>query len=185
MKHILHIVLATAAMFATAAAQDAKPEAKTEAVASPKTESETDKPAAKEGWVDGYLFFASNDPKLPAASEEMEEDIKTMDQAALQDLRQRLAKSFPDQKYYQMLGRHSQSVLKQYESWVVPSKEMCLKIDSRGPTADNTGIKLHVQLWQDRAVLVKCDAVLKPKTPIFIGGPKWRGGRLVFVVVQK
>jgi hypothetical protein len=150
-----------------------------------KKEPDREKPAAKEGSVDGYLFFASKDPKLPASSEELEEDIKSMDQKELQDLRQRLAKAFPEHPHYQMLGRHSQSVLKEYESWVVPSKDLCLKIDSRGPAADGTGIKLHVQLWQDRAVLVKCDAILKLKTPIFIGGPNWRGGRLVFVVVQK
>jgi hypothetical protein len=140
--------------------------------------------AAKEGpKVDGLLFFATND-NVPEASEELAEEAKSMDQAMLADLRKRLAKAFPDQKNYELLGRHTQDVLKAYESWVVPSKDLCLKIDSRGPAPDN-GVKLHVQLWQEKKVLVKCDAVLKPKTPIFIGGPNWRTGRLIFVVIQK
>jgi hypothetical protein len=135
------------------------------------------------GLLDGLLFFATND-KVSDVTEEMQEAAATLDPKMMADLRLRLAKAFPDQKNYQLLGRHTQNVLQQYESWVVPSKDLCLKIDSRGPTADN-GIKLHVQLWQEKKVLVKCDAVLKPANPVFIGGPNWRGGRLVFVVVQK
>jgi hypothetical protein len=73
-------------------------------------------------------------------------------------------------------------IFKEYESWVVPSKELYLKIDSRGP-APGGGTRLGVQVWQGDKVLAKADAVLKPDEPLFIGGPQWRGGRLVFVIV--
>jgi hypothetical protein len=57
-----------------------------------------------------------------------------------------------------------------------------LKVDSKGP-AEGGGINLHLQFWRDQQVLVKTDAVLKEGSPLFIGGPKWREGQLLFVLV--
>jgi hypothetical protein len=34
-------------------------------------------------------------------------------------------------------------------------------------------------------VLVKTDTLLQPNSPLFIGGPKWRDGQLVFVLLLK
>jgi hypothetical protein len=34
-------------------------------------------------------------------------------------------------------------------------------------------------------VLIKTDAVLRASSPLFIGGPKWREGRLLFVLLLK
>lgn len=138
--------------------------------------------AAIQAQVDGLLFFAT-DEAVPTASEGAKKEEQTIDGAVLANLRTRLAKAFP-QKNFQLLGKHTQKVFKDYESWVVPSKELCLKIDSRGPGKDG-GLNLHLQLWQDKKVLVKSDATLKMGQPIFIGGPPWRKGRLVFVVLQK
>jgi hypothetical protein len=165
-------VSAEATPVATASQAAPTPTAKEKAI----VESKVD------GKVDGFLFFATNDA-VPEATEEMQEYVKTLDPKTLPDLRQRLAKSF-QLKNFQLLGSHAQDVLNDYDSWVVPSKELCLKIDSRGPVPGN-GLKLHIQLWQEKKVLVKCDATLKVTTPVFIGGPDWRGGRLIFVVVKK
>ena len=38
-------------------------------------------------------------------------------------------------------------------------------------------------IWQDEKVLVKTDVTLKKGSPLFIKGPKWRNGRLIFVLV--
>jgi hypothetical protein len=142
----------------------------------------TNPTATMQAQVDGMLFFAT-DEAVPTATEEAKADEKAVGVETLKDLRTRLGKSFP-QKNFQLMGKHTQMVFKDYESWVVPSKEICLKIDSRGP-AESTGINLHLQLWQDKKVLVKSDATLKPNQPIFIGGPNWRKGRLIFVVMLK
>lgn len=141
-----------------------------------------DDPPTVEAQVDGLLFFATNDT-VPTATEEAKEAEKSVPATTMASLRTRLAKAFP-QKNYQLLGLHTQNLLKDYESWVVPSKELCLKIDSRGIAA-NGGINLHLQLWQEKKVLVKSDTILKPGQPIFIGGPDWRKGRLIFVVMLK
>lgn len=100
---------------------------------------------------------------------------------ALQDLPARLGKVFPF-SHFELLGQHTQDVFREYESWVVPSKDLFLKVDSKGK-AEGGGINLHLQFWQEQQVLVKTDAVLRERSPLFIGGPKWRDGQLIFVLM--
>ncbi|MEN9282898.1 MAG: hypothetical protein RLZZ179_391 [Verrucomicrobiota bacterium] len=134
--------------------------------------------AAAEAVVEGLLYFASDDAGSPLPEKAVE-----IDAGLQQALSVRLAKVFGF-RHYHLMGRHTQKVFKEYESWVVPSKDLCLRIDSRGP-AEGGGVSVHLQLWQDKKVLVKSDAVIRPGRPVFLGGPKWRGGRLVFVVMQR
>jgi hypothetical protein len=165
MRHALAILLLASALASVLHAQDAKP------AAPPAT-------AAAEAQVEGMLFFASNDAAAPAQEEKV-----VVDAALLKNTTTRLGKTF---KYghFHLIGRHTQKIFKEYESWVVPSKDLCLKMDSRGP-ADGGGVKLHLQLWQDKKVLVKSDTILRKDRPVFLGGPNWRGGRLIFVVLLK
>ena len=99
----------------------------------------------------------------------------------LQDLPVRLGKVFAF-SHFELLGQHTQDVFREYESWVVPSKDLFLKVDSKG-RAQGGGINLHLQFWQEQQVLVKTDAVLRERSPLFIGGPKWRDGQLIFVLM--
>ena len=101
--------------------------------------------------------------------------------ADLKDLPKRLGKVF---KYtrFEILGDHTQDIFRQYESWVVPSKELFLKLDSKG-MAKGGGLKLDLQFWRLDKVLVKTDTELRPQSPLFIGGPKWRDGKLIFVLL--
>ena len=130
-----------------------------------------DKGAATEAKVWGALIYAG-DGKVKGVE-------KTS--PAFEALKPRLAKVFKTEKFT-VIAQHQQKIFKEYESWVVPSKELYLKIDSRGP-AEGGGTKLDLQVWQDEKVLAKTDAVLKENRPLFVGGPKWRGGRLIFVVM--
>jgi len=134
--------------------------------------------AAAEAQVEGMLFFASNEATAPAQEEKI-----SVDPDLLKNTTTRLGKTFK-YTHFHIIGRHTQKIFKEYESWVVPSKDLCLKMDSRGP-ADGGGVKLHLQLWQDKKVLVKSDAIIRKDRPVFLGGPNWRGGRLIFVVVLK
>ncbi len=129
---------------------------------------------ATEGKVWGALIFATNDASQLLGSQEKAP-------AHLGPLNDRLAKVFAF-KHFEILGQHQQDIFREYESWVVPSRDLFLKIDSNGP-ADNGGVKLHLQVWRDQQVLVKSDAVLRPGSPLFIGGPKWKDGRLIFVLL--
>ena len=62
----------------------------------------------------------------------------------------------------------------------MPTKEVFLKIDSLG-SAKGKGLRLNLQLWQDKNVLVKTETILR-KEPLFIAGPDWGDGRLIMVV---
>lgn len=128
---------------------------------------------ATEGKVWGALIFATNDATQLIGSQEKAP-------AHLGQLNDRLSKVFGS-KHFEILGQHQQDIFREYESWVVPSRELFLKIDSNGP-ADNGGVKLHLQVWREQQVLVKSDAVLRAGSPLFIGGPKWKDGRLIFVL---
>ncbi len=129
---------------------------------------------ATDGKVWGALVYATNDIKgLTGSTEVVPADFA--------DIPSRLGKVFPYQRF-EILGQHLQDVFREYESWVVPTKDLFLKVDSKGP-ADGGGMNLHLQFWRDQQVLVKTDAVLKEGSPLFIGGPKWREGQLLFVLV--
>ena len=166
------LLLLLASLLATASAQ--------EPAASQPAAADTKPAAAAEAQVEGYLFFASNDANAPAQDEK---DKVNADAAVVKDLSDRLGKVFKF-SHFHLIGRHQQKVFKEYESWVVPSKDLCLRIDSKGP-AEGGGIHLNLQLWQDTRVLVKSDTTIRKERPVFLGGPDWRGGRLIFVVVLK
>lgn len=127
--------------------------------------------AATDGTVWGGLVYAFDGEPAPGTAPATE---------VQRELFSRLGKVFPF-RHFTVLGEHSQVVFREYESWVVPSKDLFLKLDSKGAAKDG-GINLHLQFWQGQQVLVKTDAVLRPSSPLFIAGPKWREGRLIFVL---
>lgn len=129
---------------------------------------------ATEGKVWGALIFGSDGG---AAADLTKIDLPKN----LQDLPVRLGKVFPFARF-DLLGQHTQDIFREYESWVVPSKDLFLKLDSKGK-AEGGGMNLHVQFWQEQKVLVKTDTVLREGSPLFIGGPKWRDGQLIFVLM--
>jgi hypothetical protein len=131
---------------------------------------------ATDGKVWGALVYATSGAKDLTGSGEKPP-------AEFADLTKRLAKVFPYQ-HFEILGQHLQDVFREYESWVVPTKELFLKVDSKGPAKDG-GMNLHLQFWREQQVLVRTDTTLRPGSPLFIGGPKWREGQLIFVLVLK
>ncbi len=97
-------------------------------------------------------------------------------------LARRLGKVFKGHASFDLLGQHTQGVVfRDYVNWIVPSDEMNLELESKGP-AEGGGMNVLLKLWQKKKVLVKTDAVLKVGSPLFIAGPEWRDGRLIFVL---
>lgn len=127
---------------------------------------------ATDGKVWGALIYASNGEDL---------DLPDGVPDNLDDLTERLAKVFSFTRF-EIIGQHTQDIFRQYESWVVPSKDLFVKLDSKGPAKEG-GINLNLQFWREQTVLVKTDTVLRENSPLFIGGPKWKDGRLLFVVL--
>jgi len=128
---------------------------------------------ATDGVVWGALVYATNGAAPDTAAPEQ--------RARFEQVVPRLKRAF-DFENFHLLGQHTQEIFSAYESWVVPSEDLFLRIDSKGP-AEGGGINLHLQVWQRQRVLVKTDAVLRPDSPLFIRGPNWRDGSLIFVVL--
>lgn len=129
---------------------------------------------ATDGKVWGALIYATD------AAEKLT-GIKSESPPLLPEWDKKLAKVFP-WTHFEIVGQHTQDVFREYESWVVPSSDLFLKVDSKGPDAGG-GVHLHLQFWRQEKVLLKTDALLRPKSPLFISGPKWRDGQLLFVLV--
>lgn len=124
-----------------------------------------------EGKVLAYLVHGNN---------ESDEGVQCVDieEGTLEKLR----KSFPEFASFKLLGKHNQELFKQYETWIVPSLDFFLKLDSKGPS-EKGGIKTHLQIWHNKEVILKCDPVLYNGRHIIVAGPKWREGRL-FLLLQ-
>jgi hypothetical protein len=97
-----------------------------------------------------------------------------------------LRKAFPARNYF-LLGKDTAPVSRKYSIWLKPSPQFPLQIENTGRTSDG-GLALYWILWQKEPLptkdreLVKSNTILRRDTPIIIGGPKWRQGRLVFIV---
>lgn len=94
-------------------------------------------------------------------------------------LAERLQAAF-EYEHFQLMGEHTQPVLAEFASYVVPSEELYMKIDCEGPVEDGLGLQL--QLWREESVIVKTDVILRDHSPVLIAGPKWGDDQLFFVV---
>lgn len=86
--------------------------------------------------------------------------------------------------HYRLLGQDVKPLLRSYENWAVPLKpsdEVMVRFEARSrPTKESTGLDL--ELWLSRKKVLKTDARLEGKRPLFVLGPDWRGGRLIIAV---
>ncbi|MBL9150865.1 MAG: hypothetical protein JNK37_00185 [Verrucomicrobiales bacterium] len=134
----------------------------------PKTAGATEQPCDGDVWCGLFVARAEAPSGAPADPAH----------AALQE---KLAKAFPSHRHFQLVGEKTGSVYKEYECWIVPTKQLFLKLDSLGPDASKDGVHLHLQLWQEEHVILKSDAILR-REPVFISGPAWGDGRLIMVL---
>jgi hypothetical protein len=86
-----------------------------------------------------------------------------------------------------LVGKHSAEAQSRFSIWLKPSPQFPLQLENTGTTADG-GLSLYWILWQKEPLpikdreLIKSTTVLTTNTPLVIVGPKWRSGRLIFVV---
>ncbi|MEM6911389.1 MAG: hypothetical protein AAF555_07370 [Verrucomicrobiota bacterium] len=103
------------------------------------------------------------------------------DSAQFQEIRGRLSKEAQLRfSEYVLLGEETQAVPKEFDTWVVPSKEIFLELDYKG--SDASGMKFFLRLWHKETVKTKADVVLTPDQPLLIRGPQWKGGYLIFAL---
>lgn len=124
------------------------------------------------GYVWGGMIFATIDKK------DAHSKAKGKPKPEIDKL---LFKAFPKYKSFQVLREEIQPVYEAYESWVFPKNRLMLRLDSRGKSGAGA-IRIDIQLWQNKKVLVKTDAIVGKSSPVIIEGPPWGKGRLLFVL---
>ena len=79
-----------------------------------------------------------------------------------------------------LLGEKKRDLVSGTEEWLVPSKEFFVKVQSleRQPTF----YRLRVELYRDKDLLVTTEVKLAKDAPLYIRGPQWGGGQLVFLL---
>lgn len=79
-----------------------------------------------------------------------------------------------------LLGEKKRDLVTGGEEWLVPSKEFFMKVQvlERQPTL----YRLKLELYRDKDLLVTTEVVLAKDAPLYIRGPQWGGGQLVFLL---
>jgi hypothetical protein len=131
---------------------------------------------ANMGQVSVVVYYATNgDPKAAGAK------VARVSKETQKRLR---AEQHLDFKSYRLLGEDLQPLLRSYESWaqpLKPSDEVLVKFEARSLATEEM-MTLDVELWLSRKKILKTDARLEGKRPLYILGPEWRGGRLIIAV---
>ena len=141
------------------------------------TENDTGK--EKVGQIKATLYIGTNDE--PTKLGDKAEKSTPVTATVIKQLQSIKKMHF---KHYRQLGQDTQAVFRSYENWVSPlkpSEEILLSFESRGRSADG-GLRLDLEFWQHRRKVMKSDPVLYMGRPLFILGPKWRGGTLIIAV---
>lgn len=134
----------------------------------------------------GLILYATEDELKGGEDSGTAKKFRT---EAVDGVMDKLRKALPQYKGFKVLGAHDQKVLREYATWITPSTDFFLAIDSKGRAKEGDGVNIYLQLWsrqmepgKEDKVLLKSDAVLKRSSPLIIEGPKWREGRVVFVL---
>jgi hypothetical protein len=89
----------------------------------------------------------------------------------------KLAKFFGYDQF-EILGSATKTMDEQTERWLVPTQNFWL---SANATRQNGGYRLRLEFFHDKRRLVETDAVLGPKSPLFVRGPVHPRGQLLVV----
>jgi hypothetical protein len=86
--------------------------------------------------------------------------------------------------HYRLLGSETCGIYRSYENWsqpLAPSDEVLVRFEAQsGPL--EPGLRLDLELWLSRKKILKTDVIVSGQRPVYILGPRWRGGRLIVAV---
>lgn len=81
---------------------------------------------------------------------------------------------------FYLLGAKQKQILKGSETWIVPTKEVFLKV--RCLDRSEVDYKVQLELYVKKKLVVTSDAKLARGAPLYIRGPSWGRGRLIFIL---
>ena len=79
-----------------------------------------------------------------------------------------------------LLGEKKRELVSGGEQWLIPSKEFFFKIQCL--SQEVTSYLLRIELYREKNLLVTAEAKLSKDAPLYIRGPQWGRGLLIFVL---
>jgi hypothetical protein len=79
-----------------------------------------------------------------------------------------------------LLGEKRRELFYGGEEWLIPTKEFFFKIQCL--SQEVTSYLLRIELYREKNLLVTTEAKLAKDAPLYIRGPQWGRGRLIFVL---
>ena len=79
-----------------------------------------------------------------------------------------------------LLGEKKRGLYSGGEEWLVPSKEFFFKVQCLSQSA--TSYTLRIELYRGKDLLITTEAKLARGAPLYIRGPEWGRGQLIFVL---
>ena len=79
-----------------------------------------------------------------------------------------------------LLGEKKRELFSGGEEWLIPTKEFFFKIQCL--SQEVTSYLLRIELYREKNLLVTTEAKLAKDAPLYIRGPRWGRGLLIFVL---
>lgn len=79
-----------------------------------------------------------------------------------------------------LLGEKKRDLVSGDETWLVPSREFFVRVQCLEQLP--TSYLLRVELYRDKSLLLTTDVRLAKGAPLYIRGPQWGGGQLIFLL---
>jgi hypothetical protein len=122
--------------------------------------------AGEKVWVG--LFLAENGPPPPNA------------RLASEGMHRRLHEVFGF-KHYELLKSQEVELHQEWEQWFVPRKDFFIRLEPLHGEADAPRI-IDYEIYKDGFIVAKGRYEPRAGTPLFINGPDFHQGRLIFVL---
>ncbi len=81
---------------------------------------------------------------------------------------------------FEVLGRHVEKLASSDGQWLIPTRQFFLEVQTRESLGD--ACRLRFTLWHDKKMILKTEARVMPGSPLFVRGPQYGRGQLIFVV---
>ncbi|MGJ8633019.1 MAG: hypothetical protein ACSHX7_03800 [Luteolibacter sp.] len=145
-------------------------------ILTPWVSAQEDQGSSVIGKLEVTVYFGTDGD--PAAAGERAEEVSTQISRQLQS-QEKLKFA-----HYRTMGAEEQSIFRSYENWAQPlrpSDEILVRFETRN-RPNKESVSLDLELWLANKKVLKTDAALSSGRPLFILGPKWRGGTLIISV---
>lgn len=81
---------------------------------------------------------------------------------------------------FEILGRHAEKMAVSDGQWLIPTKQFYLEVETR--EGRGATYLLRFKLWHEKEMILQTEAHVGPASPLFVRGPQYGKGQLIFVV---